>query len=509
MERKKREWTRILPHIFLFALALLSGFFLSRKAMQSIRSSDSSSLLSKLEIPSPTPWNSIGGCGAGGGGGGGASYMWVGQGVSGGWLDVEARVSRSMVAATGWGTVSSETFAIPLTLTLNPGRFTLSASMPFQLKSRVNKENGSLSTAGIGDLALTLNKTIGSTGNFAMNIGLTFPFGKYDVHDNTGEHALVTSDLQLGTGLWGGSAGFDYTVDRDWGLMIFGAGFSGAIFPFIMFRTETTEWEKYDNELLRAAPKKRTLGCAIKLPEEIISQESDPVTGKAYFKTDKSGIGMENDYGLMTPFNIDVHWYIGWKGKRITKSLGLVASIPTGNGWSHSTIYYPITDDNSAARQFTSLDAAQAYVDTVKRINTEAMVSTPYELVRTRDGYLVSAGDTSTQQFGTYSHLGPFDSTGIEQNLYWEPVSTDYKVVTTGDYYYSNSDTTMNAYYIRKREKKIQKSWVTLTPGVGMEIHNRRIPLFWSFTLPVEFNLDDGIGIKGFSFDVGVKFIAF
>ena len=119
-----------------------------------------------------TPWESIGGCGAGGSGGGaGDGIKWIGQGVSGGYLETEVFTKYS-VGQNFSGLTFTPHFSIKPTWSTKLG-----VSIPFmshqgEVQYRSNQAPTDRSTGGLGDISFDFSKTIGSGGAASLSASL-------------------------------------------------------------------------------------------------------------------------------------------------------------------------------------------------------------------------------------------------------------------------------------------------------------------------------------------------
>ena len=125
-----------------------------------------------VPVEPATPWQSIGGCGAGGSGGGsGDGIKWIGQGVSGGYLETEVFTKYN---------VGQNFSALTLTphFSIKPTWSTkLGVSIPFvshqgEVQYRSNQSPADRSTGGLGDISFDFSKTIGSGGAASLSASL-------------------------------------------------------------------------------------------------------------------------------------------------------------------------------------------------------------------------------------------------------------------------------------------------------------------------------------------------
>ncbi|MBD3320627.1 MAG: hypothetical protein GF350_05990 [Chitinivibrionales bacterium] len=244
------------------------------------------------------PWKSIGGCGVGGGSAtGGASVRWIGRGAPGALLDMEMRLGKSVINATGGGMASRNYTTIPLTFGFHPHIMDLTLSMPLQWKEEITSESSEKKIAGIGDISFSLAKGLGMEGQLQVQWGLTLPTGRADIYDLG--HQLVVSDMQLGSGVFGTNLAVDYTITREWGMVMVGGTYSTAL--LYLSTTETT----WDYELERAESVRKKLAWA----------------------RDKT-FSYINDKEVRRSDMIDIHAYLGIKREYTMHSFGITPSVP-------------------------------------------------------------------------------------------------------------------------------------------------------------------------------------
>ena len=179
-----------------------------------------------------TPWASIGGCGAGGSGGGsGDGIKWIGQGVSGGYLEAEV-FTKYNVGQNFSGLTMTPHFSVKPTWSTKFG-----VSVPFmshqgEVQYRSNQNPTDKSTGGMGDISFDFSKTIGSGGAASLSASLSIPTGQYDIKRgvDAGQQFLPSS-FQKGSGLYSLTLGWDYSRDTDKGIWLYGLTYTH---PFAM-----------------------------------------------------------------------------------------------------------------------------------------------------------------------------------------------------------------------------------------------------------------------------------
>jgi len=182
-------------------------------------------LLTDLRQPSALHcWGNIGGCGAGGGSSSGATgAKWVGRGVSGGYVDVQLLVTQAYSHDNYFTTFNTRLG----TGVLNKWSFGLNVPILYKVgQVDVLGQSRTAHIAGFGDLSAEVTRKLGITNSSQLTLIASAPAG---AHDAVREGIVLPQHLQLGSGVLGVTGQFEHTVDRDWGLMIFGgtAGYNG------------------------------------------------------------------------------------------------------------------------------------------------------------------------------------------------------------------------------------------------------------------------------------------
>ncbi|SHK55635.1 hypothetical protein [Fibrobacter sp. UWEL] len=263
----------------------------------------------KAPVEVATPWQSIGGCGAGGSGGGsGDGIKWIGQGVSGGYLEVEAFTKY----AVGQN-FSSMTFTPHLSV--KPTWSTkLGVSIPMmshqgEVQYRSNQNPTDRTTGGLGDVSFDFSKTIGSGGAASLSASLSIPTGQYDIKRGTdGGKEILPSSFQKGSGLYSLTLGWDYSRDTDKGIWLYGLTYTHP-FAMHLFSGENEFNDSYWKDLDHKGDR---------------------------FKYRFKAYG-ENDLGAYTPPSVGGSIAYGYRGRPgIVQSFGLSFSAPLGVAWISS-----------------------------------------------------------------------------------------------------------------------------------------------------------------------------
>lgn len=259
-----------------------------------------------VPVEPATPWQSIGGCGAGGSGGGsGDGIKWIGQGVSGGYLETEVFTKYN---------VGQNFSALTLTphFSIKPTWSTkLGVSIPFvshqgEVQYRSNQSPADRSTGGLGDISFDFSKTIGSGGAASISASLSIPTGQYDIkRGNDAAQEFLPSSFQKGSGLYSLTLGWDYSRDTDKGIWLYSLSYTH---PFAMHlisgenEFNDTYWKDIKHEGDRFEYRFKPYG--------------------------------ENDLGAYTPPSVSASVAYGYRGRPgIVQSLGLNFSVPLGVAW--------------------------------------------------------------------------------------------------------------------------------------------------------------------------------
>ena len=256
-----------------------------------------------------TPWESIGGCGAGGSGGGsGDGIKWIGQGVSGGYLEAEVFTKYNVGQNFSALTVTPH-FSIKPTWDTKVG-----VSIPFmshqgEVQYRSNQSPTDRSTGGFGDISFDFSKTIGSGGAASLSASLSIPTGQYDIkRGKDGSKEILPSSFQKGSGLYSLTLGWDYSRDTDKGIWLYSLSYTHP-FAMHLFSGENEFNDSYWSG---------------------VNKHGDR------FKYRFKPYG-ENDLGAFTPPSIGGSIAYGYRGRAgIVQSFGVNFSIPLGVAWISS-----------------------------------------------------------------------------------------------------------------------------------------------------------------------------
>jgi hypothetical protein len=277
-----------------------------------------------------TPWACVGGCGAGGSGGaGGATAKWIGNGVSGGLLDVQEMYS----ATTTKGSLIN---GLETRLSIHPF-YTSTLALTLPLLVKFGKSQPSTTTPGkmvmnngMGDLRIDFQNSFGLSGEFNYNITLAIPATSYAEVDASDQNStLLPTNIQLGMGVYSLTLDLGYTLDLDKALVLVDAIYSH---PFaVNFSGKNSNFPLYNNSgtwnLMSAAQKSRF---------------------QYYFKP----YG-ENDMGAYFPPSVTVSGFYATKAiEHYVHSFGLMFSAPIGVAWIPGfdpTKYDPKPDPDNQA----------------------------------------------------------------------------------------------------------------------------------------------------------------
>ena len=256
-----------------------------------------------------TPWQSIGGCGAGGSGGGsGDGIKWIGQGVSGGYLEVEA-FTKYTVGQNFTGVSFTPHLSIKPTWSTKLGVSVPWMSHSGEVQYRSNQIPADRTTGGVGDVSIDFSKTIGSGGAASLSASLTIPTGQYDIKRGTESgKELLPSSFQKGSGLYSLTVGWDYSRDTDKGIWLYGLSYTH---PFAMHLISG------ENEF-----------------NDSYWKDLDHNDDRFEYRFKPYG---ENDLGAYTPPSVGGSIAYGYRGRPgIVQSFGVNFSVPLGVAWINS-----------------------------------------------------------------------------------------------------------------------------------------------------------------------------
>jgi len=168
--------------------------------------------------PPLASWGNIGGCGAGGGSAStpGGGIKWVGRNVTGGLLDVQCMSSETEAHGNWFSTVATRLGTSPAS------RWGAALYVPILYKVgdvSVLGQGKTARIAGFGDVSLEASRKFGATETHMVSLIGSTPTGS---HDAVRQGIVLPQRLQLGSGVPALTAQYQYTRDRDWGLMLFG-----------------------------------------------------------------------------------------------------------------------------------------------------------------------------------------------------------------------------------------------------------------------------------------------
>ena len=256
-----------------------------------------------------TPWQSIGGCGAGGSGGGsGDGIKWIGQGVSGGYLEVEA-FTKYTVGQNFTGVSFTPHLSIKPTWSTKLGVSIPWTSHSGEVQYRSNQIPADRTTGGVGDVSIDVSKTIGSGGAASLSASLSIPTGQYDIKRGTDSgKELLPSSFQKGSGLYSLTVGWDYSRDTDKGIWLYGLSYTH---PFAMHLISG------ENEF-----------------NDSYWKDMEHKGDRFEYRFKPYG---ENDLGAYTPPSVGGSIAYGYRGRPgIVQSFGVNFSVPLGVAWINS-----------------------------------------------------------------------------------------------------------------------------------------------------------------------------
>jgi hypothetical protein len=167
--------------------------------------------------PSLHCWGNIGGCGAGGGSASGAGgAKWVGRSITGGLVDVQVLATQAVSHGNYFTTFNTRLGTGVLT------KWNFGVNVPILYKAGdvdVLGQTRPAGIAGFGDISVEITRKLGITNASMLTLIVSAPAG---AHDAQRVGVVLPQHLQLGSGVVPITLQLEHTVDRDWGLMIFG-----------------------------------------------------------------------------------------------------------------------------------------------------------------------------------------------------------------------------------------------------------------------------------------------
>jgi hypothetical protein len=176
-------------------------------------------------------WDNIGDCGVGGGSRPAAgAARWIGRGVTGGIIDLEVLLSQSI------GNDYMYEYLNPKISYSISGRNILSVTIPVTTKNGTYKITDvplRETVGGLGNMGIEFKRKFGETNAGLMILTIGTPTGKYDHRrewESSGiiNNMYVVPDLQTGNGLYSLSLGGQYSIDKNWGMILFGGSYTAG-----------------------------------------------------------------------------------------------------------------------------------------------------------------------------------------------------------------------------------------------------------------------------------------
>ncbi len=285
--------------------------------------------------PRLSPWNSVGGCGVGGSGGGTSGIRWIGEGVSGGLVELEIlpklNAGRNFAYLTTVPRLSIRSFWF----------LELGISLPITLKAaevqyQSNLDPQTILNGGRGDLSVDVMRAFGSEGQFSWQWALTFPTGQSDAKRGSDFYKnILPQSMQTGTGTYSTALSLYYNRDLENGMLLFSGNIS---YPFMMRFDKENEYLDSDYKAYRNASKNRQ---------------------RFYYDSFIKPYG-ESDRGDYYPPSVGfdaIYAYHGAAG--LVQSFQLSLTAPLGVRWIHS--YDPALYDPHPDPDHRAWDAVLSY----------------------------------------------------------------------------------------------------------------------------------------------------
>jgi len=205
-------------------------------------------------------WDNIGDCGVGGGSGSaGGAARWIGRGVTGGMIDLEILGNKSIGNDYVYENLNPK-----ISYNISE-RNTLNLIIPFTTKSgtyKISEEPLQETVGGLGNVNIEYRRKYGQTNAGTMMMSLGVPTGKYDhrrewvASGGAINNMYVVPELQTGNGLYNLSLGTQYSVSKDWGMILFGGSYTAMFAKFQDLFKSGRNWgatnDLFSNERLQS-----------------------------------------------------------------------------------------------------------------------------------------------------------------------------------------------------------------------------------------------------------------
>jgi hypothetical protein len=275
-------------------------------------------------IPPIMPWQAIGGCGAGGSSGGSSGIKWIGEGVSGALVELEI-LPKANFAQTFSFLIAEPRLSFRPRYTTELGISMAVGTKQMEVQYQTNTDEHLVRNGCRGDLTADVRQLFGNTGQYALQLSLTFPTGQYDAkRGNDKSKNILPQSLQMGRGIYSATLGLSYTRDYENGMMLFDGYFS---YPF----------------MIRFDKKNQYISTDYKNYSSIM----DNTRSRFYYKSWFKPYG-ESDRGDYYPPSVSFDVNYAYRGVlKIVQSLQFSFTAPLGVRWAHSydpALYDPKPD---------------------------------------------------------------------------------------------------------------------------------------------------------------------
>jgi hypothetical protein len=205
-------------------------------------------------------WDNIGDCGVGGGSGSaGGAARWIGRGVTGGMIDLEILGNKSIGNDYVYDNLNPK-----ISYNISE-RNTLNLTIPFTTKNgayKISEEPLKETVGGLGNLNIEYRRKYGQTNEGTMMMSLGVPTGKYDhrrewvTSGGVINNMYVVPELQTGNGLYTLSLGTQYSISKDWGMILLGGSYTAMLAKFEDLFKSGRNWgatnDLFSNERLQS-----------------------------------------------------------------------------------------------------------------------------------------------------------------------------------------------------------------------------------------------------------------
>lgn len=352
-----RFTTKFIPHVFiaviglgLFTAASLPYWPLLRSSWKQAEANTSIFTNPDIGTLALAPWPNIGGCGAGGGGAAAGAGKWMGRGVRGGIIDAEVLGNKTLGGDYLYSSTQlGLTFHVPSLPAWTAGLSLAWKSNSFEYEGYKTASNPvsrlQRQTGGIGDLGLSVNRLFGEENEHSLGFSFSLPTGQHDIKrlhrkSQAGDDIRWMSPfVQPGSGLYTTGLSYEFTKDKDWGILVYGSSYSASF--------ARDNWKCRDGNNLAVNDKVRY--CQDASPSALTFNPFD-LQHQEWFADPQSWLESEGapGTGATGADNVSLFAYVGHKEESSTQSAGLTLDVPLSPTYAWE--YGPQPDNKVSTR---------------------------------------------------------------------------------------------------------------------------------------------------------------